>query len=279
VLAAVSVACTGNPPPSTGGIPAQPNQTTAFLQGFEEFQRTNTDPNKTVWWCHATGAGAHQHHESNGVEQGPATPTPQYNGLVRGNLSAAECRQNSESYDASLAYARQFPTLGDATRGGFSRVVQYLPGMGTHHSSLIRTFGPFNPRMPNTLQYAGDQANAPLIGMSWLVPGSAPPAGFAGRNDVWHQHRTLCYRGGIVVGEVIANNVTPARCTQLNGGNLTINLWMAHAWIVPNMQYQTDIHSGMHPCLITGGVAPAGHACWAQAQHDHSTGGEHHGEH
>lgn len=270
-LGLVPVACTNPTPPGRDGIPAQPNQTTGFVQEFERFQRENPEyPNKMPWWCHATGAGAHQHHPNNKVEQGPATPAPEYDGLVRGNLSPQECRTNSESYDAALAYARQFPTLRDATRGGFTRVVQYLAGMGTHHSMFTRIFGPFNPRQPNTLQYAGDTPDSPLIGMSWLVPGASPPAGFAGRNDVWHQHRTLCYRGVVVAGEVIANNVTPARCSELGGANLTINLWMAHAWIVPNMQFQTDVNAGMHPCLLDTGIAPANDSCWAMAQHDHS---------
>jgi len=39
---------------------------------------------------------------------------------------------------------------------------------------------------------------------------------------------------------------------------------------VPNWQFQTDVNSGLHPCLLETGVAAAADECWAHAQHDHT---------
>jgi hypothetical protein len=264
-LTLVSVACTTPPPSNT--IPPQPNQTLGFVQEYNNFKATSTDPTKRPWFCHATGAGAHQHAVGNGVEQGPEIPIPAYDGLVRGGLSWEDCLANARSWDAAMAFARQYPTVRAAEAAGFYRTVQYLAGMGTHHQNLSLGSA-FNPNRPNTLQYAGNSPDSPLIGMSWLVRSatSQPPAGWPGVNDVWHPHRDLCYRGRDVIG----NNVGAARCSQLGGRYSPINLWMAHAWIVPNMQFQTDVHAGIHPCLQASGLAGASDECWAHAQHDHT---------
>jgi hypothetical protein len=264
----VPVACTT---PPNGGHPPQPNQTLNFVQEFNNFRATNTDPNKRPWFCHALGSGEHQHH-SDGVEQGDPGPVPaEYQGLQRGNLSWADCEQLAGMLEAAKNFAMRYPTKADAQRGGFFQTVQYLPGMGNHMQGA--SFG-FNPRQPNTLQYDGNGSDARLIGMSWLVAGDGindPPSGFPGTNDVWHYHRDLCRRGGNVIG----NNLTSTRCRQLGGTQMPVNRWMVHAWIVPNWQYQTDVHGGMHPCLLVSGVAPADHGCWAQAQHDHTHPGNH----
>jgi hypothetical protein len=276
-LAAVSMACV-TPPPPTGGIPPQPNQTTGYVAEYNSFRATSTDPTKRPWFCHALGSGAHTHAAGNDVEQGPEIPVPAYDGLVRGALSWEDCLTNAQSYDAALAYAQRFPTVAAAERAGFVRTVQYEAGMGTHHQ-LMSSGYTFNPRQPNTLQYSGNSPDSVLIGMSWLVrngvPLGQPPAGFAGANDVWHPHRDLCYQGR----DVIANNVGSTRCRQLGGTLAPINLWMAHAWIVPNMQFQTDVNAGVHPCLLASGLAAAGDQCWSHAQHDHSLEPDDHGDH
>jgi len=286
-LATMSVACTDQPT-DPSGHPPQPNQTTGFVTEYNNFRATSTDPTKRPWFCHATGSGAHEHHASNKVEQGTTLPVPAYQGLVRGGLSWEDCLTNARAFDQALAFASQYPTVRSLPTG-FRQTVQYLAGMGTHHQNF-GTGGStltFNPARPNTLQYDGNGPNARLIGMSWLIRGSetSPPAGFAGNNDVWHYHRALCSAPGGPGGgvpNIVGNNITDARCRQLGGVNAPTGLWMVHAWIIPNWQFQTDVNSGMHPCLLDSGVAAANDACWAHAQHDHTLEpGEHdeHGDH
>jgi hypothetical protein len=283
VLLIAAVACTENPPPPPPPT-GQPNQVTDFVTFFNDFQRTNTDPTKRPWFCHALGSGEHQHH-SEGVPQGPPGPVPpEYQGLQRGNLSWEDCRQLATNLENAQNWALRYPTRSRVPAGCF-QTVQYLPGMGNHMQ--CSTPATFNPNQPNTLQYDGDGPNARLIGMSWIYrgPENNPPDGFPGTNDVWHPHRALCRpTGGLNSGgTVIGNNLPDSQCIALGGRNQRLDLlggplWMVHAWIVPGWQYQTDVNAGMHPCLLTTGAAPASHPCWAQAQHDH-TGGTPHDEH
>jgi hypothetical protein len=276
LLAVISASCTSPPPPPPTGHPPQPNQTYRFEDEYNTFKATSTDPTKRPWFCHALGSGAHEHAASNHVEQGTTLPVPAYEGLVRGALSWDDCLANARAFDQALTFAQQYPTVGSLP-AGFRQTVQYLAGMGTHHQNF-GTGGStvtFNPNRPNTLQYDGNGPNARLVGMSWLIRGSetSPPAGFAGANDVWHYHRALCSAPGGPGGgvpNIVGNNITDARCRQLGGVNAPVGLWMVHAWIVPNWQFQTDVNSGLHPCLLETGVAPAADECWAHAQHDHS---------
>jgi hypothetical protein len=287
VLLVVAVACTDptNPPPT--GHPPQPNQVQNFLDFYTQFRQANTDPNKRPWFCHALGSGEHQHH-SDGVPQGDAGPVPaEYVGLQRGNLTWDQCRDLAVDLDGAKNYAMSFPTRRDAeTRGGCRQTVQYLPGMGNHMAcgGLGSTFV---ATRPNHLQYDGDGPNARIIGMSWLIsaPYNDPPNGFPGDNDVWHRHNALC-RPSLVSGRVLGNNLTDAACRALGGQNQVLGsatlgrtMWMVHAWIIPNWQFQTDVHAGMHPCLLTSGVAPVSDPCWAHAQHDHTLEPGEHDEH
>ena len=78
------------------------------------------------------------------------------------------------------------------------------------------------------LLFSDTTAGARLIAFSYYNRSDGrPPAGFAGPNDHWHQHRGLCVTAGRTTSEGNAANVCGG--IWLNGANL----WMLHAWIVP----------------------------------------------
>ena len=79
----------------------------------------------------------------------------------------------------------------------------YVPCIGADFTNL-GLVDQFNPAKPSELLYDGTTPNSHIVGLSYLVwHPDGPPPGFAGPNDVWHQHNAnggLCLRGNTVVG-------------------------------------------------------------------------------
>lgn len=209
-------------------------------------------PDTRPFWCESTGGeGTH----------GSAYYTNL--GITKGMLSWEDCLALSDNLDASLQYAMQWPTRGEAEAAGWNAQVNYVKGMGTHHALGNPLQGAFDPNKPNFLQYDGNGPDAKLVGMSWYVENGteAPPAGFPGDNDWWHVHEYLCISNS--TGLVIGDGITDAQCTSLGGTNVFLgNYWMVHTWIVPGWFAQPDIFINHHPCLLAGGPAAAGDPCW-----------------
>lgn len=234
-----------------------------YTQAAVEHEKS--EPTTRPWWCMSTGTGGHH------VETA-------YEGQVKGMLSWGDCKANSISFDAALDYASQWPTLGDAEADGFHAMVNYVEGMGTHHVRLgdfdPSVFDPNNPTFPGTriddlfssgrpefLMYGGNSADSELVGFAWYVKTTAttPPPGFAGNNDWWHRHPTLCFNNDM---RVIANGP----CTS-NGTNVNLSeYWMSHAWIVEGWNTKSDVFMNHHPCLMPGGPAADGDPCWDVAE-------------
>jgi hypothetical protein len=209
----------------------------------------NTNPDTRPWWCNSTG--------------GEGTHGSQYymdQGIVKGPLSWEDCLEISAQFDAALEFAQQWPTRGEAEAAGWTARVNYAMGMGTHHALGNPLQGSFDPERPNFLQYDGNGPDAKLVGMSWYVDNGpdAPPEGFAGDNDWWHNHEYLCISNS--TGLVIRDG--PCLPGQ-NGSTVYLgNYWMVHAWIVPGWQFQTDVFGGHHPCLLASGPAGSDDPCW-----------------
>lgn len=241
------------------------------------------DPTTRPWWCMSTGNGGHH-------------VDPAYAGQTKGMLSWDDCARNSVGFDVALSWAEQWPTLGAAEADGWTRMVNYVEGMGTHHARLgdfdpteDPSFDPDNPLFPGTniddtfkswepefLMFDGNDDDAELVGFAWYVLGTptTPPEGFAGGNDWWHRHESLCFTNNsfLVVGE----NISDAACASRGGTNLDLsNYWMSHAWIVDGWQTKADVFTNHHPCLHAGGPATHGDgdACWDEADNGGGHGG------
>lgn len=241
------------------------------------------DPHSRPWWCMSTGDGGHH-------------VDPAYHGMTKGMLSWEDCTLNSVGFDLAIAYAQQWPTLGDAEADGWHRAVTYVEGMGTHHVRLEGFdptgpgFDPDNPSFPGTaiddyftaaqpefLMYDGNGADAELTGFAWFFESDSttPPEGFGGDNDWWHRHESLCFTNSS--WQVVGENVSDTVCSNRGGTNLDLsNFWMLHAWIIDPWTVQFDVFANHHPCLHQSGPAVPGDGdpCWEEA---HSGGG--HSEH
>jgi len=199
-----------------------------------------------------------------------------YAGVTRSPHDYDTCKTVAGQFDKAKAYAEQYPTLGAAEAAGFNSTFAFIPGMGTHHGLgsitpellVDPTFDrhepiipdsiideTFDPAQPEFLQYNGNGANAVLVGMSYYVrtDDGLPPEGFAGDNDWWHHHPTLCLAPA--TAQAFAANTTDAQCTSRGGVNLYMDdYYMLHVWLVDDLEYEADVHAPMHPCIKAGGA-------------------------
>ena len=113
-------------------------------------------------------------------------------------VSKADREKLIQQQADARAVAVRYPTVADAEAAGYRKSTVYVPCIGAHYTktSLV---GQFDPSNPSELLYDGDTPDAKIVGLSFLLlhPGG-PPEGFAGPNDMWHQHsserRTLPQR-------------------------------------------------------------------------------------
>lgn len=231
-----------------------------------EVAQQNGDP--VPWFCHPTGANS---------VTGPGMGTVNwYAGMTRGPLDYETCKRNAAQFDLAKSYAQQYPTLGDAEAAGFISTFGFIPGMGTHHGLHAITpelladpdfdrFDPvipdspiddvFKPHQPEFLQYNGNGDDAVLVGMSYYVRTDTglPPEGFAGDNDWWHHHLTLCLDRNTAQANGV--NTSDATCASRNGVNVYLDdYYMLHVWLVDDLEFHNDIHAPFHPCIKSSGA-------------------------
>jgi hypothetical protein len=160
---------------------------------------------------------------------------------------------------AARAVVAKYPTVADAERAGYKMSTPYVPCIGAHYTntSLARTF---DPGAPSELLYDGTNPDSRIVGLSYLVfHDITPPAGFAGPNDLWHQHT---FNGGLCInrdGVVIGAESTSAEDCAARGGHKAplTNVWMLHDWVVPGFECSWGVFAAECPELggRAGGTA------------------------
>ncbi len=145
------------------------------------------------------------------------------------------------------AAAERYDTVEKAQAGGYYNTTNDVPFMGAHFiNQQYLNDGVFDPSKPEGLLFSklgNPNGEWQLVGVWYLIlPGinrgvteTIPPEGFAGKLDLWHQHRGLCTRGGI-----ISENNTAEGC-RADGGNYIGDLrWMLHVWVWPETADNPD---------------------------------------
>jgi len=132
----------------------------------------------------------------------------------------------------------RYPTVAAAEKAGYKKSTPYVPCIGAHYTN-IGLAGNFDINAPSELLYDGTTPDARIVGLSYLVfhKGGAPE-GFAGPNDIWHQHN---FNGGLCVnpkGVVIgAEGTSREQCTARGGVKVPLNdVWMLHDWVAPGWE-------------------------------------------
>lgn len=153
-----------------------------------------------------------------------------------------------------LAVAHQvtidYPTVAAAEGAGYRMVTAYVPCIGAHYINAGH-LGGFDPAKPAMLLYDGTTPDARIVGLSYAtLSGKKAPEGFAGPNDIWHQHNLnggLCLKGGVVVG---AESTSKKECAARGGSKVALDsLWMNHVWVADGWPSSWGIFSAEHPDL------------------------------
>ena len=173
-------------------------------------------------------------------------------------LTQEEREQLTKQQELARTVVAKYPTVADAEAAGYKMSTAFVPCIGAHYTNTRLAIG-FDPARPSELLYDGTSPTSKIVGLSYLVfhPGGAPE-GFAGANDLWHQHNNnggLCQKNGVVVGGEAMN---AEDCKALGGRKVAMNdVWMLHDWIVPGWECSWGVFAGECPELggRTGGTA------------------------
>jgi hypothetical protein len=184
-------------------------------------------------------AGMHAHgHE----EPGPATTVP---------LTAGERARFEDQWAAAASAVPALDTAAERSAAGYTRAAVQASGIGVHWVNWTLIDAPFDPARPAMLLVDERDGRDDLVGFSYWVRADAPPAGFAGANDVWHQHSNLCIVNGWVDREGAAS--VDACAGDLLAGS---DLWMLHAWVVPTRPNRWGDFAVRNPSLCPGRGTP-----------------------
>ena len=165
--------------------------------------------------------------------------------------------------DHQMALAQQtaltYPTLADAQAAGMFRAGPFSPGLGTH---MIMTanfiYGAGNGVMtdaqiehPLSWIYDGTKPDSRVVGLfySATVPN---PAGFAGPNDVWHEHKNICivFSGGSINAPLGADHdTTSAQCNAVGGRLIAATGPLLHVWAVPGYEDPQGVYAHLNPAV------------------------------
>jgi hypothetical protein len=173
-------------------------------------------------------------------------------------LTREEREQLAAQQELARSVVTKFPNVAAAEAGGYRKSTAFIPCIGAHYTN-IRLALKFDPARPSELLFDGTNPDSKIVGLSYLVwnPGGAPE-GFAGGNDVWHQHNNnggLCQKGGLVIG---GEAMSVEECAAIGGRKVALNdVWMLHNWIVPGWECSWGVFAGECPELggRTGGTA------------------------
>jgi len=223
-------------------------------------------PDTRPWFCNATGQGTPPSGHGNGH-----IVNPYYAGKSKGPLSWADCLLLARQLDQTVAATRGIDTKAKGEAAGYVQMAKYIGGLGTHHVKLAGLAGTaFDPAKPTNVVYGGDGPDAPLVGVAFSHFGPTPPEpSYAGGNDWWHLHKSLCSGGNVEPGE----ELTDEECKARGGTVMSLGgqgVWLLHVWLYPPYEYRPDLFVSGHPCLLAKGVAPQSDPCWSTAHTDPS---------
>jgi hypothetical protein len=214
-----------------------------------------------------TGSAAASGHEHGAVASGHTHGPTTLNGQEVKGVKAQDVKEESQpnqpldattraELKAQLSEARdvalRYPTVADATAGGYHLAGGFAPGSGAHYISYggIIGSGSFDPTKVNSLIYDGTSPSSQIIGLMYYGMGQGAPEGFAGPNDHGHRHSNVCIKpgpNGIDVPFPADQDVTPNDCAAVQGTMLKTTGYMVHAWVVPSWESPLGVFSHDNP--------------------------------
>lgn len=173
--------------------------------------------------------GGHSHHGEN---------------TQAGVMTSEEAGRLDDQLARAADAAMDLRTVEQATAAGFSPSAPRAEGVGVHWTKWSWVDEPFDPEKPSQLLFEEVTfgAGPELVGLSYWVYSDHEPEGFAGSDDVWHQHLGLCFEDGIAVNEKVPDR-TGCAGDWINGKDL----WMLHVWVVPGMENRLGVFANINP--------------------------------
>jgi hypothetical protein len=200
---------------------------------------------------HAAAAGEDGHaHEATGDDKGLSLLQNghQHESGVE-EIDAQTAATLAEQLALTASLVKQFPTLADAEAQGWKRQGPFAPGLGVHYSRdySLNADGIMDPEdiAAPFLIYDGLGPTSKLAGfMYYMIGVEGEPEGFAGPNDHWHYHTSVCVAfqpDGTVDTPFGADleGVTDAMCAEQGGRMIDYTGYMVHVWTVPG--YESDV--------------------------------------
>jgi hypothetical protein len=160
---------------------------------------------------------------------------------------------------ATAELVRLYPTIAAAEAAGWRRAGPFSPGLGTHYRSPTFHTNPDGVMdtpedlMSPMLVFDGVGSDAPLAGFMYLAYGTAgEPAGFAGPNDHWHYHESVCIvfaADGTIDTPFGADlpGVTEEMCSDVGGAFMPLTGYMVHVWNVPGYESPDGMFTELNP--------------------------------
>lgn len=206
--------------------------------------RTPTDPNRISagerqaiiqLGSVASAAAPPAHHHDMSMMGAPMPTVP---------LSSAEQTDFDRQLAAAVAASKSLSTEQAATADGYVPASLAVAGIGTHWVKWSLIDKPFDPASPAMLLFDASRKPHRLVGFSYWVRSAEAPDGFAGPNDMWHQHSGLCVVNGWVDREM-ASGTDQCAGTYLAGSDL----WMLHTWVVHGYANRWGLFAVQNPTL------------------------------
>ncbi|MEO8363377.1 MAG: hypothetical protein ABI570_03210 [Ilumatobacteraceae bacterium] len=150
----------------------------------------------------------------------------------------------NEQWVAAQASVSEYDTLEKIKALGFVQASGPVAGIATHWTHWSQIAKPFDPTKPSMVLFDETRTPPVLVGYSYALQARDYPDGFAGPNDIWHQHAGICVNNGWVVREMSEG---PSSCdgTFIAGGDF----WMLHAWVVPGWENRVGKFAPFNPKL------------------------------
>lgn len=161
-------------------------------------------------------------------------------------LSGDELTRFNEQWAAAVSASEQLMTVEQATAAGYRQAGTEVPGVGSHWVKWSLVEKPFDPAQPSMLLFyeVTDRKPPQLVGFSYWVASAEVPEGFAGPNDTWHLHTGMCFLDGWLRYQNVEQR-EDCSDTWIDGSDL----WMLHAWPLPDSSNEWGSFADMNPDL------------------------------
>jgi hypothetical protein len=160
----------------------------------------------------------------------------------------------------------RFPTLADAKAAGSQPAGGFAPGLGLHMSTPLTGMPEAPPAdaslpsmpgvlsdaevlRPANLLYAGTSDDSPIAGLMYYSTSPQEPEGFAGPNDHWHTHGSLCIKMAGKIEVLHPAEQTNEACGAIGGIFVERTSYMVHVWTVPGYESNRGVFSDINPAV------------------------------